>query len=272
MEVWAVSEAPGDGGCEMKTPYPNFNIAGYHGGRGTPTHRYAMSKRGPVVTPTTDPLADLWWRVSPSVPPVTADTLDVSCREGRLYRPEISWPSIYGQLPSLYPAESYTVATTVKEDIQDGDQLWIKITWGTEEADPETDDADTISYARLVDETGAAIVDYNTSTDGSHDHAAAVGADGDHNHTVSLALGSALGDQLLIAAELRSRAITMTAATYEIYTTAVAATLGASRLYSYIHVATFAVTDDVLSISQRIVGCPITVYPLIFTYGAGTGD
>ncbi len=256
----------------MNLPYPNFNIAGYSGGSGSPTHRYAMSKRGPVIPAATDPLADLWWRVSPSVPPVTANTLDVACNPGRLYRPEISWPSIYGQLPSLYPAEVFEVNSVVKEDIQDGDQLWLKVTWGTEQASSTTDDADTISFGRLVDETGAAIVDSTTSTDGSHDHAAAVVADGDHNHTVSLALGSALGDQLLIAAELRHRAITITNATYEIYTTAAAAALGAERLYSYIHIATFNVTDDVLTITQRVVGAPITMYPLIFTYGGGTGD
>ena len=245
-----------------------------NGERHGPGSRYG--KTSPLVPRLVAPvqLPDLYWLTSQSTPPVTADTIDVSVNAGRLYRPQLSVPGSDGNLATLIPAQMLAVATAVKEDIVDGDSLWVKITWDPEFETPAATNHSGGRFRLIADSdvpieditTGTPDPDAVTDTEDGHTHGF------DHTHQIAVNGGTGYTDTSYIGAQYHQAGITMASASLEIYDEAAAAALADDRDYTYIHIANFAVTDNVLTIEQLVAGCPLIVYPLIFVFGSGIGS
>ncbi len=199
--------------------------------------------------------SSLLWLITDSS---VTDHVNITVGPGVLYRSIMARPDSSGHLPTAIPCQRYDIASTEKVDIVDGDILYVKIDWPIDPYDasepPEPVDASDYSeYLKLYNPIADAVITtFDTEIADGHVHEVIVEEAGASN----------------IAAEMRHVGLEFQAATYEIYN----AEQTDDREHTYIKIGTFAVVDDVLTISQIVLGAPIPIYPLTYYYGQAIGD
>lgn len=251
MEIWIVSEAPCDGGCEMRQ-LPDFNITAYGSGKGysgTKSGRYAMSRRGPLL-PTAWLDADLLWKMTNTS--VDGTDIRATVADGVLIVSEYAGIDPSGTWSGMRVVKKVAVSGDEFTGIVDGDKLWLNVSLVLSASDKYR------AQFQAIDDSIP--TSYNTDSANGPDP---------HTHAITLKTGGAneLAAQLLTSYKQ-----------YSSYTWLVdpdEQTDTDDELY--IKIATFEVVDmgggnSLLKIKPHIVGCPITIPLVSVTYGGSTGD